>query len=141
MTKSDEEKIWKMVYATSIPEEIKAVYELANSVDLMAGFDIGENGKLKSVREYLRYIKYATEYFLRHIEKEVVGATFDIDGTRGYEAFQNDSRELAHLNIKYLDRTAKSTENAQKVFDLLNALPSGGLFNDKDFDRYKRQDK
>ena len=154
MTKAQEEQIWKAIYKTSIPEEIKAVYLLANSVDIMAnnvlrriksvyrtlGHNIDDNGKLRSVREYLRYIKYATEYFEKHIEQEVTGATFDIGGTMSYDCFQNDSREIAHLMLRYLDRTAKNNENCQSVFEHITSLPSCGLFTEKDFERYRRLD-
>jgi len=152
MTKQEGERMKAAIDRTTIPEEMSALYVLANATDMIAhavfnrirniykmhGYTIRENDRLKGVEEYCKYIKYATEYFQREIEPQITGATFDTGGPRGYDGFQDDSRELAQLSLLYIDRTARSNDAYAEVMRVLRSLPSGGILTDKDIEKYNR---
>jgi len=141
--------------ASTIPQELKAIYILANALQLMVenafqrlkyihlnnGVEVKENDLLKGITDYCRTTKMASWQFYNRIEPQISGATFEIgrdyqEGAQAYDNFSEDSNELCRLFLLYLDRTAK-TERWRDVFALLRRMPSQGLFKDEDFTRFK----
>ena len=154
MTEFKAEQIRAAIERTSIPEEMDALFILANAVDMMChntyrriknvyrtnGFVLQENDRLAVIQNYCDMVRRAVLLFNQKIEPQVVEATFgEKKNVAGYDGFQDDSRELCQLILAYLDRTAKNKEAAERVFKMLNEIPSGGLFTDKDIRRYSRE--
>ena len=148
-------KIHADIDASTIPQELKAIYILANSLQLMVenafqrlryvhannGVIIQDNELLKGITEYCRLTKMASWQFYNRIEPQISGATFEIgrdnqEGCEIYDQFSEDSNELCRLFLLYLDRTAKN-ERWRDVFTFLRRMPSTGLFKDEDYTRFK----
>lgn len=155
ITKEQRKAIHADVDASTLPQELKAIYILANAVELMTqnafgrlkyvfarnGVIINENELLTGITDYCRYTKMASSLFFQRIEPQISGATFELgrnyqESCEAYDGFAEDSNELCRLFLLYLDRTAK-TERWRDVFALLRRMPSQGLFKDEDFTRFK----
>ena len=144
-------KVWEEVEASTIPEEIKCLYLLANATETMSaqiferlksiwiknGWKLNENELLTGINDYCKSIKRASFLFFQKIEPQVSGATFDIGGSSAYDGFNKWSNEICRLVLLYLDRSAASKEVFPKTFALIRKLPSGGLINDEDISKYK----
>lgn len=158
--KEKEKAIWAEINASTIPEEIKALYLLANATDILAtqsflrikavfaknGLITNENDLLKGINKYCQYLKMAATQFFIKIEPQIEGATWgahiddDPDGKGSAKAFDNFNafgNELVRLNLLYIDRTANSQEAYGKVFKTLRQLPSKGIFKDEDISKYR----
>lgn len=148
-------KIYADIDASTIPQELKALYLLATAVQIMNetvfrriqhvflenGITIGSNVLLDGLDDYCRTTKKASRQFFRKVEPQIAGATFDVgrdasEGAAVYDAFSEDCNELCRLVLLYLDRTDKN-ERWRDVFTLLRRMPSTGTFRDEDFTRYK----
>lgn len=149
------EKIYAAIDASTIPQELKAVYMLANAVQIMTestfrrieliflenGLEAHSNSLLHGIEEYCRMVRKAGRHFFDKIEPQIGGATFEIgrdasEGCELYDSFNQDCDELIRLMLLYIDRT-RNTDRWRDVFAYLRRLPSTGTFNDEDFTRYK----
>ncbi len=151
MDKETLNKIWKDIDASTIPEEIKALYLLADAVETMStqvferiktvyvrnGFKLKENELLTGINEYSKTVKRASFLFYNKIEPQVSGATFDIGGVEEYDNFNGWACEICRLVLLYLDRCAADKAVFGKVFKMLRNMPSGGLVKNEDISKYK----
>lgn len=161
-TKERKKAIYAEVKSSTIPEELKAVYLMANATELMSvqaferlksvyrkhGYAINENELLTGVNQYCRLVRMASFQFFQKIEPQIQGATFFADRDEGdssgdpekYDDFMSDTNEICRLVLLYIDRVARSQEGFAKVFRTLRQLPTGGIFRDEDFTRYKMKE-
>lgn len=161
MDKETRKKIKKEIEQSTIPEEMAALYTIANATDIMCnnifnrikavyvrnGFKVNENELLTGINQYCKLIKQAEAEFFKRIEPQVQGATWgrhrdeehpDAPGdSDAYDNFNADGNEICRLVLLYIDRCAKGKEGYAKVFKTLRQLPSCGLINDEDIARYK----
>ena len=150
MNKEQSEKIKRAIDRTSIPEEMIALYMLANATDMMChnvfgriknvyrtnGLSINDDGSLAGLRAYCEKVRQAVLVFQDKIEPRIADSTYGTMGAREYEQFQDDCREICQLMLRYIDKTAKNRENALAVFNSIKALPGRGMFTEKDIERY-----
>lgn len=151
MDKDIKKKIWEEIDASTIPEEIKALYLLADATEMMStqiferikrlwakhGWKCNENELLTGINEYCKSVKRASYQFYQRIEPQVSGATFDIGGAEQYDDFNGWANELCRLVLLYLDRCAGDPETFAKTFAMLRKRKSGGLIKDEDIAKYK----
>ena len=149
--KETKKRIWSEIEASTIPEEIKALYLLADAVETMStqiferikmvyvkhGYKLNENELLTGINDYCKSVKLASFHFFQKIEPQVSGATFDIGGTVHYDNFNGWANELCRLTLLYLDRCAGDKEVFAKTFTMLRRCKSGGLIKDEDISKYK----
>lgn len=135
---------------STIPEEIKALYELAAATELMNtqvferirakyirnGYRCTENDMLKGINDYCKAVKMASFLFSQRIDPAIFNATYNVAGSKAYDWFNSDTNELCRLILLYIDRTARNNENYEKVFSFLQGLPSCGIFKDEDVKKY-----
>ena len=151
MDKDIKKKVWDEIDNSTIPEEIKCMYLLADATETMStqiferikriwvknGWKLSENELLTGINDYCKSVKRAAFLFYQKIEPQVSGATFDIGGTDAYDSFNGWANEICRLVLLYLDRCAANKETFSKIFTTLRKLPSGGLINDEDIAKYK----
>lgn len=156
MTQAEQDKIWDAINRTSIPEEMIVLYMMANATDIMCwnvfrriqgvyrtyGFTAKDDGSLAGLKTYCDAVRRAAILFQDKVEQKIADSTFKAfgEGKAGvyrYEQFQDDCRELCTLVLRYIDKTAKNRQNALTVRENLKGLPGGGLFSEKDYERYK----
>jgi len=151
MDKDIKKKIWDEIDASTIPEEIKALYLMADATETMCtqiferikhvwakhGWKCGENELLTGINEYCKSVKRASFLFYQRIEPQVSGATFDIGGAEQYDNFNGWANEICRLVLLYLDRCAGDKEMFAKTFSMLRRSKSGGLIADEDISKYK----
>lgn len=159
IAKETQKAIREEIGASTIPEELKVLYLMANATELMStkafirlksvfrkhGYTINENELLTGITQYCRMIKMATYHFFERIEPQIINATYSAgryeDEPTGdiaaYDGFNQDTNEICRLVLLYIDRTARSKDGFAKVFKTLRQLPSSGLFNDEDITKYK----
>ena len=151
MDKKTYNKIWEDINSSTIPEEIKAVYLLADATETMStqiferikcvyvkhGYKLSENELLTGINKYCRSVKSASFQFYQRIEPQVSGATFDIGGAMSYDSFNGWANEICRLVLLYLDRCAGDKDTFAKTFELLRKRKSGGLIKDEDITKYK----
>lgn len=151
MDKETRKKIWKYIEASTIPEEIKVLYLMADAVETMStqiferikavyvrhGYKLSENKLLTGIVEYSKTVKRSSFLFYNKIEPQVSGATFDIGGTDSYNDFNGWANEICRLVLLYMDRCAADKSVFAKTFSMLRKLPSGSLIDDKDISKYK----
>lgn len=140
---------------STIPEELRAAYVLANALMLLTensfsrirsvyskhGMIAKGNDLLKGLNEFCKAVKRASWLFFERIEPQIQGATFGVgrtveEGVEVYDNFSEESNELCRLFLLYIDRT-KDNERWRDVFTLLRRMPSVGVFKDEDFTRFK----
>lgn len=149
-------EIRKEVNESTIPEMIKALYQLAGGVEILSnqcmsriqavfakhGIYPKENGLLKGINDYCKFTQLATSQFFAKIEPQIQGSTFNLgepeDGAFYYDLFNHNSSELIRFCLLYLDRTTNDPKAYAKVYKTLRQLPSKELFNDEDFTRFKK---
>jgi hypothetical protein len=143
-------KIRSDISKTTIPDELKVLYIMANALELMNtqvlerikgiyvrnGYRIRENELLSGLNTYCESVKAAQYHFQERVHPQICGATSDINGTKSYDWFNSDTNELCRLILLYIDRTARNNENFTEIFQLLKAQPSCGIFNDIDITKY-----
>ena len=151
MDKEKKARIRQYIDASSIPEELKVLYMMAKSTDTicaqsfnriksvyqMHGVTVKENPLLSGITDYCDLIQRATFKFFQRIEPQISDSTWGSNGAEAYDAFADDANEIARLIMLYVDRTARNRDGAKQVFDLLKSLPSGGIFSDKDIEKYR----
>ena len=156
VTKEKNQAIRDAVKQSTIPDELKVLYLMANATELMNvqiferlkhvfrenGYTISENELLTGITQYCRYIKMATFQFFQRVEPQITNATFFMDredggGAQAYDGFNGDTNELCRLILLYVDRTARNKEGFAKVFKTLRQMPSCGFFKDEDIAKYK----
>jgi len=139
------------IQASTIPEELKALYLLADAVEIMNsqiferikwiyaknGYNMKENELLTGITDYCKEVKKAQFLFSQKIEPQISGATFGIGGSTSYDSFNRWANELCRLVLLYLDRNAGDKEAFSKVFTTLRKLKPGGVFKDEDISKYK----
>lgn len=153
MDKEILKKIHANIDNSTIPEEIKALYEMASATELMSvqvferiraiytknGYRCAENDLLKGINDYCKAVKTASFLFAQRIEPQIFNATYNLAGSKAYDWFNSDTNELCRLILLYIDRTARNNENYTKVFDFLQDLPTCGIFKEKDVEKYVMQ--
>lgn len=164
MKPQDKEKIKKIradIKASSIPEELKVLYLLANAVEIISqqsllrlksvyarhGYKIKDNDMLTGLNQYCAYQKMAAFQFFERIDPAIINATWGADrdeddpnapeNAAAMDSFNEDANEIIRLVYLYIDRTSRNNEGFAKVFKTLRQLPSCGLFKDEDIARYK----
>lgn len=157
---SDRRKeIRRDIKASTIPEELKLMYLLANAVEIMSqqsfrrlksvyarhGYTLKENTMLTGLNDYCKFIKLASCQFFDRIDPHIINATWgastDADGAAVMDSFEEDANEIIRLLMLYVDRTALNRDGFGKVFQTLRRMPGAGLFRDEDIARYKMRDK
>ena len=161
VTKEREKAIRDEIKSSTIPEELKVLFLMANATELMStqaferlksvfrrhGYVINENEILTGITQYCKMIKMATYQFFDRIEPQIQGATFFAERYEGepgdsgaYDGFLSDTNEICRLVLLYIDRTARSKEGFAKVFKTLRQLPSAGIIKDEDIAKYKMKE-
>ncbi len=152
-------QIYADVEASTIPEELKVLYLMANATEIMStqcferlklvfarnGYIINENELLTGITQYCKMIKQATFHFFERVEPQIQGATFfagrdegDTTGdAKAYDNFNASSNEICRLVLLHVDRTSRNSDGYAKVFKTLRQLPSAGLIADEDISKYK----
>ena len=156
MDKETRKSIYREIKASTIPEELKICYLLAEATSIMSarsferiktvfrrhGFDARENDLLTGIAEYSKLVQRAEGEFFRRVDPQIMGATFDPEsgeGVKNYDGFSADANEICRLLMLYVDRRADNAEAFSKVFALLRKLPEGGLITDEDVARYRQK--
>ena len=155
MEKDTRKKIHEDIDHSSIPEELKVVYLMANATDIMVnqsferikdvfrknGVIIKENELLTGINEYCKMVKRAIFHFAERIEPQIIDATWGANEgdnrAASLDGFNEDANEVARLVMLYIDRCSRNNENYEKVFDTLGGLPSANIFSDEDISKYK----
>ncbi len=148
-------KIREEIKDSTIPEELKVCYLMAEATSIMSarsferiksvfrrhGFETKENTLLTGIVEYCKLVQRAEGEFFRRIDPQIQGATFDRPGgdIEIYDRFSEDANEICRLVMLYVDRRSMNNEAFSKVFSLLRKLPEGGLIADEDIARYKQK--
>lgn len=154
MKLQDKEKIKKIradIKASSIPEELKVLYLLANAVEIISqqfllrlksvyarhGYKIKDNDMLTGLNQYCAYQKMAAFQFFERIDPAIINATWGADrdeddpnapgNAAAMDSFNEDANEIIRLVYLYIDRTSRNNEGFAKVFKTLRQLPSCGL--------------
>ncbi|MGN1155687.1 MAG: hypothetical protein ACI4TK_05885 [Agathobacter sp.] len=164
MAQDTQKAIRADIASSTIPDELKVLYLMANATELMStqtfvrlknvfarhGYTIKENELLTGITEYCRLIKRATFHFYERIEPQIINATYSAgrfeDDTTGegdiaaYDGFNQDTNEICRLVLLYIDRTSRSKEGFAKVFKTLRQLPSAGIIHDEDIAKYKMKE-
>lgn len=154
-------KIRQDIKESTIPEELKVLYLMANATDIMCnmtfnrikavfaknGYKIKENELLTGISQYCECVKRSQYLFFDRIEPQICNATWGMDRDEdnpdapgngdAYTQFSRDGNELCRLVMLYIDRCAKDNSAFAKVFKTLRQMPSGGLFKDEDISKYK----
>lgn len=139
---------------SSIPDEVKLMYIVAcacqyivehcdsriRNVFASCGIKTRGNDLLSGLNDYSKAVKMASARFYDRIEGQIIGATFDIGGTESYDGFNGDATELVRLLMLYVDRTARDSGKAGKVFSLLEEMPSLGIFKNEDIKHFVKKD-
>lgn len=148
--------------ASTIPSELKACYLLANALQLLVdnsferikavfhkhGVITNRNNLLTGITDYCKMVRSASWQFFNRIEPQISGATFEAIYDRErpetaehaaevYDHFSESANEICRLLLLYIDRTAKSDEAYKTIFKALRRLPSGEIFMDNDYSRFK----
>ena len=161
MDKDQRKAIYNDIKSSTIPEQLKVLYLMANAVELLSvqsfertkavfrkhGYNVRDNELLTGITDYCKLIKRASFLFEQRIDPQIIGATWgaekddenpDAPGdTAAYDSFQRDGNEIIRLVMLYIDRTARNQDGFAKVFKTLRQMPSSGLFNDEDISKFK----
>lgn len=163
-TQVEKEKLKRIrqeIKESTIPDELKALYMMADATELMStqtfirikqvfarnGYTVNENDLLTGITNYCRTIKQATFQFYERIDPQIADATFFasrdendpnfVGGANAYDHFNDAANELCRLVLLHIDRTAKNDDGFRRVFKTLRQLPSGNIFTDEDIAKYK----
>lgn len=150
MNKETRKLIRERIDKSTIPDEIKLMYVVAfacqyivehcdirlRGVYAQCGVKTSGNDLLSGLNDYSKAVKMASARFYDRIEGQIIGATFDIGGTESYDGFNKDVTELVRLLMLYIDRTARDNDKAEKVFSMLEEMPSLGIFRDEDIEHF-----
>jgi len=161
MDKDQRKAIRQDIAKSTIPEQLKVLYLMANATEILSqqsfqriravfarhGLVTKENDLLTGINQYCKLIKMASFQFFNRIDPQIINATWgmnrdednpDAPGNTGaLDGFNEDANEICRLVLLYIDRTARNNEAFAKVFKTLRQLPSAGLINDSDIARFK----
>ena len=150
------------IHASSIPNEIKLMVQLANSCQVVVedvfmrikgvyakhGFrPTNDNEILKGLNDYCKAVKAAGWHFFNKIDPLITDATFfsgDIDDgmtpTQRYDAFNGAANIGVRLLMLYADRICDE-DGYGKLFKTLRQMPTRGIFSDTDIARFTNNGK
>lgn len=161
MDKETRKAIHDDIGNSTIPEEMKVMYLMANACQLMVehcynrvakvfarhGFKTGENELLTGLNDYCKAVRMAGYHFYNRVEPQIADATWGMGrdednpggggNTKAYDGFNEDANEICRLVLLYIDRTSRSNDGFARVFRTLRQLPSQGIINDEDISYYK----
>lgn len=150
MDKETKKKIRSEIDHSTIPDEMKVLYQMAAATSLMCeqidnriraifaknGFYSRPNDLLSGITDYCKAAKTASFLFSQRIEPQIIGATIGVGGTKSYDWFNSDSNELCQLVLLYIDRCARDNDNYNKIIDFFLSLTSGEIFKEEDINKY-----
>ena len=150
------------IHASSIPNEIKLMVQLANSCQVVVedvfnrikgtyakhGFRPSNGNEiLKGLTDYCKAVRAAGWHFFNKIDPLITDATFfsgDInDGltpSQRYDAFNGAANIGVRLLMLYADRICDE-EGYGKLFKTLRNMPTRGIFSDSDIARFTNNGK
>ena len=161
MDKDQRKAIRRDIQNSTIPEQLKILYLMANACEILSqqsflrikavfarhGFVTKENELLTGINQYCKLTQMASFQFFERIDPQIINATWgmgrdednpDAPGNSGaLDGFNEDANEIVRLVLLYIDRTSRNNDGFAKVFKLLRGLPSAGLINDEDIARFK----
>lgn len=163
MDKKTIEAIRQDIAKSTIPEQLKVLYLMANACEILSqqsfqriravfarhGLVTKENDLLTGINQYCKYIKMASFQFFERIDPQIINATWGMNrdednpdaspvgNSSALDGFNEDANEICRLVLLYIDRTARNNDGFAKVFKTLRQLPSAGLINDSDIARFK----
>ena len=163
MDKETKKAIKDDLMRTTIPDQMKLMYMLANAVDMMRevldgriraayavrGQDTTANPLLSGLNRYCGAIKQASRFFNDWVEPQIIGSTFfagmdvdsDDDKADGnvslYDQFLNDCGILVRLAMLFTDRCSGDEDALREVSGMLRRMRSHGVFKDEDIDRFR----
>lgn len=147
---------------STIPDEIKLLYLMANATEIMSrqilmrlkviyakrGYNVHENDMLKGINGYCKFVKMASHQFFERIEPHIFGATWGVAKDEGeqlgvdvLDQFESDTNEVVRLVMLYIDRVSRNDGGFARVFKTLRQMPSLGIFKDEDIAKYKMREK
>lgn len=141
---------FKDILNSSAINRVRAVFMAADAVEIMDlkafqtlaaiyrrnGYILRENETLSGINEYCRLRKNACVMFEDRFEKMITNTTFNCGGFRTNDNFRSGANEIARLVMKYIDVAVGNDDNRRKVFELLDALPSSGIFSQEDINDF-----
>lgn len=121
--------------------EIHMMYDLARAAEILI-YDIDRRLRQKGhcfCREKKRQFNMIThniEGAMKNYDK--LEEDFIVAGLSAerYDLMRVEANELIRLVLLYADRTAKSEENFNKIFDFIKSLPGEGLVTDEVLNRF-----
>ncbi len=157
MEKDKRKEVRRDIKASTIPEELKVMYLLADALEIMSrrsfrrikavyarhGYALKENTMLTGLNGYCKFIKMATHQFFERVDPHIINATYGAaetetdDAVALMDSFNRDANEIVRLVMLYIDRTARDGGGAAEVFATLRRMPGLGLFSDEDIAGYK----
>lgn len=158
MTKEELKAIHDDIDTTSIPEEMKLMYLMANATQSVVlhvydriksayrrhGYDTTENPLLKGLNEYCKTVKRASTLFEDKIQPQIDNATWGIGldeneegNVEAFDGFDAKSKEFVRLLQNYVN-AADPEKMYKAVFTTMrrNASPSP-LFENKVISHFK----
>ena len=161
MDKKTRKAIFDDIGKTTIPEEMKVMYMMADATQTMVehvyervaqifrrhGYNTGDNELLTGLNDFCKAVRMAGYHFYNRVEPQISNATWGIGrddenpggggNSKAYDGFHEDANELVRLVMLYVDRTARNNDGFAKVFKTLRQLPSNGFFKDEDISHFK----
>jgi hypothetical protein len=158
MKKEVLEAIHKDIDSSSIPEEMKLMYLMANATQsvvlhvydrikfayLRHGYDTTENPLLKGLNEYCKTVKRAGVLFEDKIQPQIDGATWSVgldENEEGniiaFDGFNAKSNEFVRILQNYMN-AADPEKMYKAVFTTMRRMASPKpLFENKDISHFK----
>ena len=161
MEKEIRKAIFDDIGKSTIPEEMKAMYLIADACQTIVervynrvsgvfrkhGYNTRDNELLTGLNDFCKAVKMASYHFYNRVEPQISNSTWGIGrdednpsgggNSRAYDGFHEDANEIARLVLLYIDRTARNNQAFAKVFKTLRQMPSNGFFKDEDISYYK----
>ena len=162
MDKATRKAIFDAIGKSTIPEEMKVMYLMADATQTLVehvysrvsgvfqrhGYKTGENELLTGLNDYCKAVRQAGYHFYNRVEPQISSATWGIGRddenpnagggyVQAYDRFHEDANEVVRLVMLYIDRTARNNEGFAKVFKTLRQLSSNGIFKDEDISYFK----
>lgn len=82
--------------------------------------------------------KLYDQYFQKDIDKIFSkGGSYDVTS---YDNHNRDAQEICRLLLLYVDRCFDSFENSSRVFDFIESLPTGDIFEKEDINHYRMKE-
>ena len=133
------------IHASSIPNEIKLMVQLANSCQVVVE-DVFN--RLKGLTDYCKAVKAAGWHFFNKIDPLITDATFfsgdeihdGMTPVQRYDAFNGAANIGVRLLMLYADRICDE-DTYGKLFKTLRQMPTRGIFSDTDIARFTNNGK